>query len=288
MANRLLRSFAVTIGAGLATGRSLTSRSRQPVRSVPKFSPILSRIEDIENRVTRFELAPRPRVGPSNEEIAALGTLVSSQSEDIAGLRDAMLRIEQRNTQQAEAFGHKVALVEQQLPAHIEASVNAKMVELEQRLRGEFQEIHDKTVDAFVTTIESRVVSRITALETSLVEQSQSIVSLREKTFKTDDNLQRLLVAVERLCARAEAQVHIPVVAPDLVLNGHPPVEKATESFESHLQRAMAREVETAREPEPEPVPAGESHISPPARRAMTTIGVAILGLAVLGFRFLK
>src|ERR1019366_751411 len=107
---------------------------------------------------------------PAPEEIEALGTLLSSQSEDIAGLRLDLQRIERRNFEQVESFGQKVAAVEQTLPAHIEASVNARMVDLENRLRGEFQDMHRKTVDAFVATIENRVIGRIATIEVSLVE----------------------------------------------------------------------------------------------------------------------
>ena len=274
MANRLLRSFAVKIGAGLATALSLTSATRRPRRQTLHINPILSRIQDIENRVTRVELAPPPQAGLSGEEIEALETLVSSQSEDIAGLRESLLRIEHRNAGQAEVFGQKVALVEQQLPAFIEASVNARMAELEQRLRGEFQEVHNKTVDAFVSTIENRVVGRIEALEKSLAGQSQSIAALREKSLKTDDNLQRLLVAVEKLCARAEAQAQIPVVAP-------PPLPEARPAAEQTAHKAEA-------EPGPDLAFAGGGYHPPPARRAMKTVGVAILGLAFLGFRLLR
>src|ERR1017187_10186133 len=208
MANRLLRNIAVKIGAGLATGFALTLATRQTRRPARNLTPILTRIEDIESRVTRVELAP-PVAAPSPEEIEALGTLVSSQSEDIAGLRQEIQRIERRNAEQVEAFGQQVALVEQQAPLHIEASVNAKRAGLEQRLRGEFQEIHRRTVDAFVEAIENRVVCRIAVLENSLIEQSHSIVSLREKSLKTDDNLNRLLEAVEKLCSRTEAQAQL-------------------------------------------------------------------------------
>ncbi len=116
MANRLLRHIAVKIGAGLAAGFSLTPASRRGRRSAASATPILTRIEEIENRVARVEVAPIPNL-PSPEEIAALGTLVSAQNEDIAGLRQAIERIESRNAAQAEVFGQKVAMVEQQLPA---------------------------------------------------------------------------------------------------------------------------------------------------------------------------
>src|SRR5689334_13847732 len=139
MANRLLRGIAVSIGAGLAVGLGRKLASRPAPRPAPNLSPILTRLDQIETRVMRVELAepPVPQPLPAPEEIEALGTLVSSQSEDIAGLRQDLLRIEQRNAEQAEAFGQKVALLEQQVPSHIEASVAAKMAELERKLRGE-------------------------------------------------------------------------------------------------------------------------------------------------------
>ncbi len=299
MANRLLRHIAVKIGAGLATGFILSSANRRPRRPAPNLSPILTRIEDIESRISRVELAPQPAV-PSPEEIAALGTLVSSQSEDIASLRQSIEGIESRNAAQAEVFGRKVALVEKQVPAHIEASVNAKMAELEQKLRSEFQEIHYKTVDMFVETIEKRVVGRISAIENSLVEQSQSIVSLREKSCKTDDNLQRLLEAVEKLCARAEAQAQIPVHQPPPPPEARPVAEthlspeapRAQGSFESHYRQALARETERTRETQAEAEPglafAGAGRNSPVDRRGMKTVGVALAGLLFLGFRLLR
>ncbi len=206
MANRLLRNIAVSIGAGLATGFGRAASSRQPLRPAPSFYPLLTRLEDIESRVTRVELAPSALVAPDPEEIAALGTLVSSQREDIASLRQDIQRIERRNAEQVEAFGQKAALLEQQVSMHIETSIStSRITELEQKLRGEFQDIHHRTVDAFAATIERRVVGRIAALENSLMEQSQSIASLHEKSLKTEENLQRLLEAVEKLCARVEA-----------------------------------------------------------------------------------
>jgi hypothetical protein len=280
MANRLLRRIAVKIGAGLATAASAIPRTRQPLRQGAPLSPILTRIQNIESRVNRVEHAP-PRVDPAAEEIAALGTLVSSQREDIAELHDAMRRIEHRSTVRAEALEQKVALVEQLLPGHIETNVNARMAELEQRLRDEFQESHNKIVDAFVATIDSRVVGRIAAIENNLVEQAQSIASLREKSIKTDDNLQRLLVAVEKLCARADAEAQITVPEPRIV----PEPPKIPEIVESHLRRHFEPAVT---ELEQAFAFIGAARNSLPPRFAMGTVGMAILGLAVVGFRLFR
>ena len=75
MANRLLRNIAVTLGAAVADGIA-RNRSLQVTRPAPPtFSPILTRLEQVENRVTHFEILPAPIAAPSPEEIQALGTL---------------------------------------------------------------------------------------------------------------------------------------------------------------------------------------------------------------------
>jgi len=302
MANRLLRNIAVTIGAGLAlgVGRKLTHRPTR--RSTPNFHPILSRLEDIEGRVARFELAPPPRFdAPAPEEIEALGTLVSSQSEDIASLRQDIQRIEHHNASMAEAFGQKVALLEQQVPIHIETNVAARMTELEQRLRGEFQEIHHRTVDAFADTIEQRVVTRINSIENSLIEHSHSIVSLREKSLKTDEHLQRLLEAVEKLCIRAESKSQIALLAaePPADLRERPlpqapgDVPAPAETLHNPLPEPNF-EVHAAPPPEPQPefepeyAPARNGTGEHSSRGTIKPMGMAILGLAILGLRLFR
>jgi hypothetical protein len=271
MASGLLRHIAVNIGAGLATGISIGFPSRKRYRSTqPNFTPVISRIEEIETRVARVEFAPTP-MAPSPEEIDALGTLVSSQTEDIASLREAIEKTEARNAAQAEAFAGKMARVEQQVPLIIEAAVNSRIDELESKLRGEFQQIHHRTVDAFAEAIEKRVIGRITTLENSLVEQSQSIASLHEKSLKTDDNLQRLLEAVERLCSRAEAHAQIAVPRPASPL---PPPPKSEPELEPEMEFAGARQ--------------NVRHDPPLSGRGLRAVGVALVGLAVLGFRLFR
>jgi len=326
MANRLLRNIAVTIGAGLAAGIGLRLASRQPRRSAPNLHPILSRLEAIESRVSRVEFAPSLLTPQAPEEIAALGTLVSSQSEDIALLREDILRIERRNTEQAEAFGQKVALLEQLVPSQIEASVTAKMAELERKLRGEFQDIHHRTVDTFADTIEQRVIGRIVAIENSLIAQSHSIGALRDKSLKTDDHLQRLLEAVEKLCQRAETQSQIALMqldqlapAPALPASPLPPALVNDPLVNDARVREILPVSPLPVQPEPVLIPQAlreppgphptlvahnqnaldrEVEIEPhfahvngnhgKSSRGLKPMGMAILGLAVLGFRLIR
>jgi hypothetical protein len=278
MAHRLLRNIAVTIGAGLGLGFALASR--QARRSGSNIKPLLSRLDEIESRVRRVEVAP-PILAPDPEEIEALGTLISLQSEDLANLRCEIHRIEQRNVEQVEAFGQRMALVEQHVPVTVETNVSTRIAELEQRLRNEFKAVHDRTVDAFVEAIEKRVVGRISEIENSLTAQSQSIVSLHEKSVKTDDHLNRLLEAVEKLCAQADVQSKIPAAATTqgapakderpLQSAAQPVATEAQESFATHLQRAMESDTVVLSKP-----------------RDFRPIGMALLGLAVLGFRLIR
>jgi hypothetical protein len=291
MANRLLRNIAVTIGAGLAAGASRRVASRPLLLAAPDPYPILTRLEEVESRVSRVEHAPSAPAGPAPEEIAALGTLLSAQSEDIAMLRQDILRIERRNAEQVESFGQKMASLEQQVPAHIETSISAKMTELEQKLRGEFQEIHHRTIDAFADTIEERIVGRINALENSLIAQSHSIVSLRDKSLRTDDHLQRLLEAVEKLCDRAETQSQITLLE---VERPAPPARPAEPPQlppaqpERHPENVAP---ESGAEPElfnPPRVDRSTRPSQPPLRTGFKSVGMTILGLAILGFRLIR
>ena len=64
----------------------------------------------------------------------------------------------------------------------------AGIVELERRIEAQ---------------IEARVSERIGVLEKTLAEQSSSIGALRDRAVETDANLQRLIVAIEKLCERS-------------------------------------------------------------------------------------
>ena len=285
MANRLPRNIAVTIGAGLAVGLSRKAVRRLHTPAV-NLRPILTRLDEIEHRVTCVEHAPPRVLAPTPEEIEALGTLVSSQHEDIEDLRRQICATERRNVEQVEAFGKKLAVVEQQLHLRIDAQVGGRMTELEQQLRGEFEQIHARTVDAFVQTIESRVIGRIGALENNLVTQAEAITALREKTTKTDENLMKLLAAVEKLCDRAETRAQVPVVTP-------PAPAETLESFAAHYQRAITQTEIALPDPEPKPEPqlqhaayAGARTTS--FRREMQSFGLSLIGLAILGLRLIR
>jgi hypothetical protein len=116
--------------------------------------------------------------------------------------------------------------------------VDTRGAEIQSRLEAEMEARHRQTLAAIDATIEKtvefRVSERIAAIERSLGEQSVSIEALRERSTATDANLQRLIVAIEKLCERvpAPAPLPLPAVAPGPVLM----------PFEAHLRDASQRQ----------------------------------------------
>jgi hypothetical protein len=114
--------------------------------------------------------------------------------------------------------------------------VDTRGAEIQSRLEAEMEERHRQTLAAIDATIEKtvefRVSERIAAIERSLGEQSVSIEALRERSSATDANLQRLIVAIEKLCERVPAPAPLPTVVPGPVLM----------PFEAHLRDASQRQ----------------------------------------------
>jgi hypothetical protein len=183
----LLKSFAIAAGAGLgvcAGAVLFASESRSPRRKAQprelgesellKLDPILDRLERLEAWVDAAASAPTlpSRIAELEERAGAALNQVRSNLE---GLK-------------------------QELPALVEATVTARVADLEVRLRTDARESWDRAVTAIEHTIEQKVSDRIGSLEKVLVEQSSAIASLRARSAETDLNLQRLIVSIDRLC----------------------------------------------------------------------------------------
>ena len=295
MSNSLLKGLAVTFGAGLAfgigtkLGRSSTPR---PAGSILDLEPLVDRLDTIEDRIQsvekRFSNASQPAVplehpGPDvpDKNFGEMDARISAQTRQLEDLRQEILTVESRSTTQVAAFSQKLNEVEARLPAQIEASIGERISALEQRLQADFQQTHSRTVDMFVQTIESKVVQRISALEQSLAEHSHTIVGLREKSLSTDENLQKLLAAVEKLCNQTAVRNEPPAKSPP------PPTSPASpdmpKPFSLHLSTELSRVTAPipASRPEPPPPPTFE-------KRASGSLALSILAisLSLLGIRF--
>lgn len=112
----------------------------------------------------------------------------------------------------------------------LESTLAPHIDDLRSRLNAEMQESMDARLDEFEKSIDSKVSTRISALENALIEQSSVITVLSKRAVEAEENFQRLIAAVERLCEQKEA--------------GRPSVTPAAfeAPFEQHLKDAIQRQ----------------------------------------------
>jgi hypothetical protein len=91
------------------------------------------------------------------------------------------------------------ALLESLLVPHVE--------DLGARLRTEMRESMEAGLTNFERMLDDKVSLRIAPIEKAVTDQSATIASLSQRAIEAEENFQRLISAVERLCERKEQPV---------------------------------------------------------------------------------
>lgn len=322
MPNGILKGLAVAAGTGLAMGLTSGRVRVRPVARRPtpetgvgtpatpaasepddeflNIEPLLDRLERLEARVESIEWRPRvvePAAGnpvlfsETSDYAALLADLdrrVEENTRDLALLRTSITEAEQRLKESAESVERTVAQTREEMPAFVERHVSARISDLEKRLNQEIEKAQQRTIATFEKAIDEKIASRIGSMEKALAEQAGSIAALGARTAETDNNLQRLVTAIERLCERAQL---IPAAPEQSAAPSEPRLP-----FEIQLNDAMGREpvVPVLRTAEREPdeqvaVPAFAA--DPPAapKKSRFFFGnLLIAGFGLLASRFLR
>jgi uncharacterized coiled-coil protein SlyX len=309
MMKAVLKTLAISFGGGLALGAGIrltqgparTRREEPPV----DLNPLLNRLQSVENRIVEMEAVEPTASAISGETLEAFESRLAAQLGDVEQLRSEVDVIDRRVGQldaQIPAivqstvnvrFGevqHKLqqdfdearsrsmaAFVETlqsrmvEIPAIVQSTVDIRFGEVQHKLQQDFDEAQSRSMAAFVDTLQTRVVDRINALETNLADQSDAIGKLRDTSLRTDENLQKMLVGIERLvdqsrAAQAAPQAPAPEPAPE------PPMVVSLEDAEqpeklaAHLTQVRDGAVQHIEEEErqrlPEPQPALVSQAS--------------------------
>jgi hypothetical protein len=165
---------------------------------------LLDRLERIERRFEATAVAPPPPVAAVSE----LTRRIDAQESELGRLREL---------------------------------VDVRAAEIQGCLEAEMDERHKRALETIEKTVEIKISDRITALERALGEQSASIDALRNRAQETDSNLQRLIVAIERLCERTQTlQTPPPVPVPA------PAQGPVVVPFSAHLEEVIETEVDPA------------------------------------------
>jgi uncharacterized coiled-coil protein SlyX len=164
-----------------------------------------------------------------------------------------------------------------EIPAIVQSTVEVRFREVQTKLQQDFEEAQNRSMAAFLDTLQSKVVNRINTLETNLSEQSGAIGELRDTSLRTDENLQKMLVGIERLVEQGrppQAPTQAPQASPA------PPPEPVAAELAGALREDINRPERLAahltqvrqevanppleeREPEPQPVLVSETRNIP-------------------------
>jgi len=116
------------------------------------------------------------------------------------------------------------------LASLLETALTPQIDQLRSRLSSEMQESMDARLNEFEQSIDKKVSTRIAALEQALIEQSSVITVLSKRAVEAEENFQRLIAAVERLCEQKEtARAGVTPAAFEA-------------PFESHLKEAIRQQ----------------------------------------------
>ena len=306
-------------GLALGAGIRLTQGPAKSRREPPvDLDPLLDRLKSVESRIVEMEAEPRPQTAsmPSmvaEQTLAAFESRLAAQLADVEQVRGGLSHVEKRlsevdaeipaivqstvdlrfrdvqnnlqlgyveaqNRSMAafvETFESKVI----EIPAIVQSTVDVRFREVRSELQHDFEEAQSRSMAAFVETLQSKVVNRINTLETNLSDQSDAIGKLRDTSLRTDENLQKMLVGIERLVEQGRTRQAPPEA---LVVSPAQPSEPAPEPAEAlreavdqpekiaaHLTQVRQEVVNPHLQeglPEPEPVLVSEARsISAPA-----------------------
>ncbi|HWF07545.1 MAG TPA: hypothetical protein VG297_03720 [Bryobacteraceae bacterium] len=195
----------LVLGAGIRLGEALAAP--EPGRSTPiekprRDTPLASRIDALENRLQTLE------GGLESAKPAAVALRFDTQEAELAAVR-AHLKNEQ---QRVEGLGTTAERLRGELQGWLENSVATRMAEVETRLKSEAEHSQRQTLDAFVETVETRVIRRISSLEGEVAGQSAAMSELRECSLRTEQSIQKLLGGLGRIMVPQLPSEDIPLV----------------------------------------------------------------------------
>jgi DNA-binding NarL/FixJ family response regulator/TolA-binding protein len=203
--------FRERIREQAASGENLDDRDYEIMTMMADgIRPILDRLDEIDNRVAQMEVGAEPV--PSDPR----GWLNRELADT---LRDP------RNGGEVAVLGRSVSDLEARLPELIEETVTRRFQQMAGRLQQEIEETHVRTLETFVKNIQVKLVKRVAALETDMGKQAEAMNQLRESSFRTEDNLSRLITGVDRLAQELPRRINtqnIPVPEAPLAEQAEP------------------------------------------------------------------
>jgi len=227
------------------------------------------RLELIESRLARFEkpavpVRTEPAPGVQRGTVPALKLRIDAQKSDADALRARVAATEAGITR----LSGRGDRLQPDLDQWISHEIRRQISSAEGVLQATVEEAQKETLDAFVDSVQKRVIVRIARIEQEIARQAGVMGELRDSSVQTERSMQRLLSSLDRLVEARSAKLAAPVEAPRVPeapeAPAVPPVELPVTSAPAPVARTAPAAPDAAAEsPAPEPAPAPK----PKARR---------------------
>lgn len=208
MVKKLMTGLAISVGAGLAlavTNRATKNGLWHPAKVGGTMTPVTIRVNTAipRSELTRTEVESPPSGNPSAvavyHAVSEEPPLSLQRSAELAEIRVMIEALDQRSNEMMSTVNQRIDDLQNHLPRFIDVKVTSRIREVEERLRTEFQDEQSRTLDAFLKTLEEKVLPRLTLVEEAVGAQGAEIGQMRRRIEKTDESLDRMLERIEKV-----------------------------------------------------------------------------------------
>jgi hypothetical protein len=197
MVKKIMTGLAISVGAGLALTAATRNHKKtggwHPATTEGIMTPVTIRVHTALSRTSDSVATANPDA-ERHEEAMALPT-----SAELAEIRVMIEALDQRSCEMLSTVNQRIDDLQNHLPRFIDVKVTSRIREVEERLRTEFQDEQSRTLDAFLKTLDQKVLPRISMLEEAVGAQGAEIGQMRQRIEKTDDTLDRVLDRIEKV-----------------------------------------------------------------------------------------
>jgi hypothetical protein len=209
MVKKIMTGLAISVGAGLALTVTTRGGRKQalwhPATNDGNMKPVTIRVHAASPRAEGMELA-RTADNIASDHQAYMTesddmalTTNPGRSAELAEIRVMIEALDHRSTEMMSTVNQRIDDLQSHLPRFIDVKVTSRIREVEERLRTEFQDEQSRTLDAFLRTLDQKVLPRIALIEDAVGAQGAEIGQMRARIEKTDQTLDRVLDRIEKV-----------------------------------------------------------------------------------------
>lgn len=199
MVQKFVTGLAISVGAGLAV--QAAARQHRKGGQMAKVTPVTIRVHTATLRPELVRAAEEHTVHGASQpqEVVAPPPSVPDHSIEFAELRMMIENLDKRTGESMTSLNQRIDDLQNHLPRFIDVKVSSRLREVEERLRTEFQDEQSKTLDAFLKTLDSKVLPRLSTVEEAIGHQGEEIGRMRSRIDRNDETIATLVARIDKV-----------------------------------------------------------------------------------------